>query len=141
MAAVADNDNDHPPRSIVCVVDPDQALTQRLAESLAALGARVRTYATGAAMLADAGPGQACVIAEARLPDMTGMELIAALRARGLRTPVILQAAEADVATAVAGMRAGALDFIEKPQGERLLAWHVRRLLDSHESTRGTTRT
>jgi two-component system response regulator FixJ len=141
MAAVADNDKARSAGSIVCIVDPDEALTLRLADLLAALGAEVRTYSTGTAMLADARPAPACVIAEARLPDMTGMELITALRGRGLHMPVILQAAEADVATAVAGMRAGALDFIEKPQGERLIAWHVRRLIDGNEPSRGAART
>lgn len=141
MAAVSDNENTQSAGSVVCVVDPDETLTRRLAESFAALGATVHTYATGSAMLAEASPGLACIIAEAVLPDMTGMELIAALRERGLHIPVILQAAEADVTTAVAGMRAGALDFIEMPQGERLLAWHVRRLLGAHESSHDATRT
>lgn len=119
--------------SVVCVVDTDEALLQRLVDLLAPLGADVQTYRSGAALLEQAVPEPLCVIAEMRLPDMTGIQFIESLRARGSTSPVILLAAESNVATAVSGMRAGALDFIEKPHVERLLAWHVRRLLESRE--------
>lgn len=97
---------------------------------LSALGVDLREFASAAAFLAAVPLDLACVVSETRLPDMTGVELIQSLRARGVVAPVILLAAESDVATAVAAMRAGALDFIEKPHVDRLLAWHVRRLID-----------
>jgi FixJ family two-component response regulator len=59
----------------------------------------------------------------------TGADLISTLRERGIQTPVILLAAESDVASAVAGIRAGALDYIDKTQMERLLSLHLRRLI------------
>lgn len=115
----------------VFIVERDEALVRRLSELLSGLGAQVRTFASGTAALAAADPAPACVISELELPDMSGIELIGALRARGMRVPVILMAATADVATAVQAMRAGALDFIEKPHVDRLLAWHVGRLLEA----------
>jgi two-component system response regulator FixJ len=117
--------------STVCVVDPDAALVARLNVLFTAMGATVRAYANGRALLADIGTdAPACVIAEMRLPDMSGLELLEALRQRRLGVPFILMSRDSDVATAVAAMRAGALDFVEKPQVDQLLAWHVHRLLD-----------
>jgi FixJ family two-component response regulator len=71
------------------------------------------------------------------LPDMTGAELIAALRARGNHTPVILLAEESDVASAVTGIRAGALDYLDKTQMERLLRLHLQRLIHENGSDGG----
>jgi len=116
---------------IVCLLDPDEALTRRLADLLGPIGADVRVFRAGSEFLAERGLQPMCVVSEMRLPDMTGVELITALRKRQVDAPVILLAAESDVATAVSAMRAGALDFIEKPHVDRLLAWHVRRLLES----------
>ena len=124
----------HPrPAPLVCIVDPDAVLARRLAELLQGAGAEVRVFGSGAALLAAAAPAPACIISEMRLPDTTGIELIGALRAREISSPVILLADDGEVATAVAAMRAGALDFIEKPHVDRLLVWHIRRLLDNDE--------
>jgi two-component system response regulator FixJ len=115
----------------VCVVDTDAALVARLNVLFTAMGACVRSYPTGRALLADIGTdAPACVIAEMRLPDMSGLELLEALRQRRLGVPFIVMSRDSDVATAVAAMHAGALDFVEKPQVDQLLAWHVHRLLD-----------
>src|SRR5688572_12530026 len=56
-----------------------------------------------------------CIISEVALPDMSGLELLRKLRACAGQLPIILYAREADVPTAVAAMREGATDFIEKP--------------------------
>lgn len=122
-------------RPDVCVLDPDESLAGHVRDVLAPLGVAVHLYRTGAAFLEEAVGDPLCVVSEMRLPDMSGVELIEALRERGGRTPVILLATESDISTAVAGMRAGALDFIEKPHIDRLLAWHVRRLLEHHDSS------
>lgn len=117
--------------STVCVVDPDAALVDRLNTLFTAMGASVRGYPTGRALLDDIGTDvPACVICEMRLPDMTGLELLDQLRQRRLDVPLIMMSRDSDVSTAVAAMRAGALDFVEKPQVDQLLAWHVHRLLD-----------
>ena len=127
----ADTENNKTsPSPIVCIADPDEALARRLADLLEALGTQVRSYASGRALLDELAAGTVCVISEARLPDMSGIELIEALRARLPDVPVILLATDGDVAAAVAAMRAGALDFIEKPHVDRLLAWRIRHLLE-----------
>ena len=117
--------------STVCVVDPDAALVDRLNTLFTAMGASVRGYATGGQLLGDIGTDvPACVICELRLPDMSGLDLLGELRQRRIGVPFILTSRDSDVAAAVAAMRAGALDFVEKPQVDQLLAWHVHRLLD-----------
>jgi two-component system response regulator FixJ len=116
---------------IVCIADPDEALTRRLADLFEPLGTQVRRYPSGQALLDDLEPGTVCVIGEARLPDMTGTELIGSLRKRAPGVPVILLASDGEVADAVAAMRAGALDFIEKPHVDRLLVWRLRHLLEN----------
>lgn len=129
MRADLENNNDRSASSVF-IVDPDEALARRLAGLLAGLGAEVRVFPSAAAVLEAAACAPACVISEAKLPDLSGIDLIGALRSRGVRSPVILLAADGDVAMAVEAMRAGALDFIEKPHVDRLLAWHVGRLLE-----------
>lgn len=117
--------------STVCVVDSDAALVDRLYTLFTAMGASVRGYPTARALLDDIGTDvPACVICDMHLPDMTGVELLERLRERRLGVPLIIMSRDGDVSTAVAAMRAGALDFVEKPQVEQLLAWHVHRLLE-----------
>jgi two-component system response regulator FixJ len=130
-----DNKRSTPP--IVCIADPDEALTRRIADLLEGLGTCVRTYRSGQALLDDLAAHTLCVISEASLPDMTGVELIETLRKRVPGTPVILLATDGDVAAAVTAMRAGALDFIEKPHVDRLLAWRVRHLMENDAPAAG----
>lgn len=128
----AETDNDNPrARPVVCVADPDQGLAQRLVELLESLGTDVRTYGAGRDLLETLPAGALCVISEARLPDMSGVDLIGALHRKLPDLPVILLATDGDVAAAVSAMRAGALDFIEKPHVDRLVAWRIRHLLES----------
>lgn len=118
------------PSPVVLVADPDDAVRSSLRDSLATIGVRVRGYRRGADLLGGVESQAACVITELKLEDMTGIELLARLQERGLDLPVILLASDGDVETAVEAMQAGALDFIEKCNYERLLLWHVGRLTE-----------
>ena len=119
------------PPPLVCVVDPDPAVRRSVAKLLRSLGAQVEGYATAREFLAQLPTAiPSCLIAEAQLPDMPGLTLLQELRGRGLDTPVILLSSEADVTSAVAAMRAGALDFIEKPYIDRALAAQVGSILE-----------
>lgn len=114
----------------VCVVDPDAAVVDRLNALCGAMGVPVRGYDGGGALLADIGTeSPACIICEMNLPDMSAVELLGELRRRAIGSPFIVLSGDGDVSAAVAAMHAGALDFIEKPQADRLLAWHVHRIL------------
>lgn len=129
MPAESRNDNAGTSAEVF-IVDPDEALARRLAAVFAGMGATVRVFTSAEALLALPDLAPACVVSELRLGGMSGVELIGALRQRRCTAPVILLSSNAEVATAVSAMRAGALDFIEKPAVERLLTWHVSRLLE-----------
>jgi two-component system response regulator FixJ len=118
--------------AVVCVVEPDAREAKRIEGILTAIGAAARLYGDGQSLLADPPPDAVCVISEMSLPDMTGAELIAALRTRENHAPVILLAAESDVSSAVAAIRAGALDYLDKAQMDRLLRLHLQRLIHEH---------
>jgi two-component system response regulator FixJ len=66
-----------------------------------------------------------------RMPDMTGLELVRELNARGCRTPIIMITGHGDIPLAVEAMRAGVVDFIEKPFGETRILDAVARALEA----------
>jgi len=110
------------PNRVVHLVDDDEAV--RRSASLMLRGQRliVRTYASGAALL-DAADGlvPGCILLDVRMPDMDGLEVQAALGDRGIVLPVIIMTGHGDINLAVQAMKAGAVDFIEKPFGRATL--------------------
>ncbi|HUO79048.1 MAG TPA: response regulator [Steroidobacteraceae bacterium] len=117
--------------ALVCIVDADPAVRQSVGALMRALGAEVASYATAREFLAGLGGTlPVCVVADNRLPDMGGVALIEELRRRGLEIPTVLLSADADVGGAVTAMRAGALDFIEKPYIDRALETVVAPILE-----------
>jgi len=118
------------PEPTVFVVDDEPAIRDSLAMLLRSVGLTSRTFPSAPAFLAafDAGaPG--CVVADVRMPGMSGLELQEALRARAARLPVIIITGHGDIAMAVRAMKAGAADFIEKPFNEQVLLDAVHRAL------------
>jgi FixJ family two-component response regulator len=100
----------------VFVVDDDAAVRDSLALMLGLSGYRAALFADAEAFLEAWQPAWAgCVVADLRLPAMSGVELQAAMRARGSRLPFIIITAHGDVASARAAFRAEAVDFLEKP--------------------------
>jgi two-component system response regulator FixJ len=115
---------------VVHVVDDDAAVRDSLQFMLEAADLRVRTYESATALLnrlAELEPG--CIVTDVRMPGMTGLELIAQLKARGATHPVVVLTGHADVALAVEAMKAGVVDFIEKPFDEAALLRAVRQAL------------
>lgn len=100
----------------VYVIDDQEAVRHALGEMLTVFGFSVRTFASAEAFLEDVDPGSSgCVVADVRMPGMDGIGLTRELASRGMALPVILISGHADVPMAVAGIKAGAEDFIEKP--------------------------
>jgi two-component system response regulator FixJ len=101
---------------LVHLVDDDEAIRRSVGFMLKTSGFHVRTYQSGAELLKAAGnlePG--CILLDIRMPGMDGLEVQAALRDKGITLPVIIMTGHGDVTLAVQAMKAGALDFIEKP--------------------------
>ena len=119
---------DAPP--IVGVIDPDPVARSGLRTLLHGLGVDVSTFDSAESyLLAANGRNVACLIVDLLLPGMSGLELLRRLRTAGNDVPVILLADESDVPTAVAAMREGATDFIEKPYVDVAVLKQVQKLL------------
>src|ERR1700753_609775 len=102
--------------AIVHVVDDEEGMRSSLADLLRSVGYRVRLYSRAEDFLvADFSGIPGCVIADVRMPGPSGLELQAALADRKDRLPVILMSGHGDVRMSVQAMKAGAVDFIEKP--------------------------
>ena len=122
---------------LVAIVDDDALMLSALRRLLLPAGFAVETYQSGAEFLADANLDQAsCVILDARMPEMAGVEVQARLKQCVADMPVIFLSGSADIPVAVAAMREGALDFIQKPFDRDKLVACVRRAVELHASER-----
>ena len=100
----------------VFVVDDDDAARDSLVMLLKSDGLTSRGFASAHEFLATFDPAaRGCIITDLRMPSMDGIELIRALKGVGCILPVIVITGHADVSRAVDAMKAGAIDFIEKP--------------------------
>ena len=112
----------------VHVVDDEEAVRKSLAFLLTMSGFTVRVHesATGFLLVAPT-IRNGCLITDLRMPDMSGVELLRRLKSADLRIPSIVITGHGDVPMAVEAMKAGALDFIEKPFGDDLLIEAIKR--------------
>ena len=120
-----------PDNRVVHIVDDDEAVRQSLAFLLSSAGLAVRLYDSATAFLAGlARVKGGCLITDMRMPDMTGLELLHALKARACGLPAIVITGHGDVALAVEAMKAGAVDFIEKPFDQEAILTAVKAALE-----------
>jgi FixJ family two-component response regulator len=125
------------PEAIVFVVDDDRAMRDSLRWLLESIGLTVRTYATAAEFLREHQPSQpGCLVLDVRMPGMSGLDLQAELVQRGAELPTIVVTGHAEVAMAVRAVKAGAIDFIEKPFSDQLLLDRVRQALEIDRQSR-----
>lgn len=116
----------------IYVIDDDPAIRRSLERLLDAVGFRVASYATPRAFLDAAGSLRGgCVLLDLRMPEMDGFEVYARLRLINPDLPVIVVTAQGDVQTAVRAMKAGAVDFIEKPYSDDALIAAIESALKS----------
>lgn len=113
---------------VVHIVDDEEAVRKSLAFLLATAGFAVRVHESATRFLAAAPAiGRACLVTDVKMPDMSGLELLEKLNAEGLKVPSIVITGHGDVPMAVTAMKAGAVDFIEKPFKDEALIDAVRR--------------
>jgi two-component system CheB/CheR fusion protein len=124
--------------STIFVVDDDRAIREAMRDLLLASGYAVEIFADGPAFLEGFRRGrEGCLLVDALMPGMSGVELIEQLNAEGHRLPAIVITGNGAVPMAVQAMKAGAVDFIEKPvRPEELLASLERALDQTRDSAK-----
>jgi two-component system response regulator FixJ len=116
--------------STICIVDDDESVRESLSELLDAAGYDVVCFASAVQFLAgDARSQCACLVTDIRMPDMDGLALQEELTRHGASFPVIVMTGHGDVPLAVRAMRAGAVDFLEKPFTHETLLNSIRQAL------------
>jgi two-component system response regulator FixJ len=114
----------------IAVVDDQETVRTALGDMLGVYGYSVDLYESASSFLAAATAADAgCLIADVRMPVMDGIELVREVLKRKLDVPVILISGHADVPMAVAGLKAGAQDFIEKPVDDVKLVAAINRAI------------
>ncbi len=124
-------------KRLIHIVDDEESIRRSAGFMLKTSGFMVLTYASGVEFLKDvrhAEPG--CILLDVRMPDMDGLEVQRELSERGIAMPVIVLTGHGDVTIAVRAMKAGAVDFIEKPFEKAVLLAAIEagfeRFEDSH---------
>ena len=126
-----------PSDAMVYVVDDDEAVRDSLVVLLESASYRVMAFESGDAFLA-AGrlEGEGCVLSDIRMPGMDGLQLQAELNRRKVALPVLFITGHGDVPVAVSAMKAGAVDFIEKPFEEEALLRSIDRAVKLSQAAR-----
>lgn len=113
---------------VVHIVDDEEPVRKSLAFLLTITGFTVRVHDSATSFLAAApGLGKACLVTDLRMPDLDGVELLSRLRDAHAMVPSIVITGHGDVSMAVAAMKAGAVDFIEKPFEDEVLIDAIKR--------------
>ena len=116
---------------LVAIVDDDDLMRGALQGLLKAVGLPARTFASAEEFLSS---GQyretACLIADIRMPGMSGLELQAKLNAEHCRIPTIFITAHGDTKMRMQALRAGAVEFLSKPFDDEALLDSVRAALE-----------
>jgi len=117
-------------RDVVGVVDDNAAIREIVSFMLGALDIEVRSYASAQEFLDDERNRQTgCLVLDVRMPGMSGLELQRTLQEKRFNIPILFVSAHGDVPLAVDAMRAGAVDFLQKPIQEQQLIDRVQRSL------------
>lgn len=125
----------------VFIVDDEAAVADSAAMLLRSVGLRTRTYSSALKFLEDYDPQHAgCLLLDVRMPRMSGLELQQELNRRRITLPVIFVTGHGDVPMAVEAMRAGAMDFLQKPYNDDELIRRVNRALEQDARERAQLR-
>jgi two-component system response regulator FixJ len=118
-----------PASRTICIVDDDEAVRDSLQILFETEGFGVVAFASARDFLDDGLALAGCLVTDLRMPDMNGLELLAALAGHADAPPVIMITGHGDVPMAVRAMRLGAADFIEKPFDAQVLVRRVHEVL------------
>jgi two-component system CheB/CheR fusion protein len=119
------------PRPTIFVVDDENPIREAMRELLQEEGWAVEVYSSGEVFLEAYRPGrEGCLVVDARMPRMSGLELLQRLKVQDGGLPAIMITAHADIRLAVRAMKAGAMAFLEKPLQYDELIVNIERALE-----------
>lgn len=122
---------------LIHLVDDDEAIRHSASFMLRHAGFRVKTYPDGVAFLDQVEEAEkGCILLDVQMPKMDGLEVQEVLNQRGVAMPVIVLTGHGDVAVAVRAMKAGAVDFVEKPYAKQTLVDALTRAFERIEARR-----
>jgi FixJ family two-component response regulator len=121
----------HHNSKLIAIVDDDESVQSALQDLLEAVGLSARCFGSADAFLKSGQQHEAgCLIADIRMPGMSGLELQAKLKVEQCRIPIVFITAHGDAAMRMQAMREGAVEFLTKPFDEEVLLETVRAALE-----------
>jgi two-component system response regulator FixJ len=109
-------------KKLIHIVDDEEAIRRSAGYMLKTSGYAVEAWSSGAAFLKEVRHAeQGCVLLDIRMPDVDGLEVQRLLAERGVTMPVVIMTGHGDISIAVRAMKAGAVDFLEKPFEKAIL--------------------
>lgn len=121
----------------VFIVDDDESMRESLAWLIRSVHLEAETYASAIAFLESYDPSRpGCLISDIRMPGLSGLELQERLRLMSAKIPTMMITGYADVGSAVRAMKAGAMDFLEKPVCNQVLLDRIQEAIDRDLSNR-----
>lgn len=118
----------------VHIVDDDDSIRDSLRMFFKSLNIDTRLYPSARHFLDDYhATGPACMLLDQRMPHIDGLQLLELLKENNINIPVIMMTGYGEVTTAVRAMKAGAVDFVEKPFDHDYLLSSVYRSIDNHK--------
>jgi RNA polymerase sigma factor (sigma-70 family) len=121
----------------VFIVDDDAAIRRALERLIRSVGLEVETFASAKEFLdRDPPEGPACIVTDVRMPGLSGLDLQKELSSSGLDLPVILITGHGTVPMSVRAMKAGAVDFLQKPVDDQVLLDTIHQAIEQDQRTR-----
>lgn len=103
-------------RRLIHIVDDEESIRRSVSFMLKTSGYQVETWTSGQAFLKEVRHvEQGCILLDVRMPEIDGLEVQRTLSERGVTMPIVIMTGHGDVSIAIQAMKAGAVDFLEKP--------------------------
>lgn len=121
----------------VFIIDDDYGIRHALSELIDSIGIPTKTYDNVRSFLDEYSAIQpGCLVLDVRLPGISGLELQEYFKRKGIKIPIIFISGHSNVAIAVRSMKAGAIDFLEKPFDDQLLLESIQKAIEQDRITR-----
>lgn len=125
------------PRPLVLLVDDDADVRKSLERLIRSVGLAVETFDSAGAFLRRKSPeGPACLVLDVRMPGASGLDLQQKLSDAGLNLPIVFMTGHGTVPMSVRAMKAGAVDFLQKPFDDQVLLDSVQKAIDLDRQSR-----